>query len=86
MVLSDGLLETRVRGYNKDMGYYNYHGVVNKLIKEGHLVRAEIVDRYNGISPALVLYFDCHRPMPIRQEKWYLYEEKIFFATKKRKE
>lgn len=55
------------------MGYYNYHGQAKKLIKEGHLLKFEIVDRWNQISPALVLYFDNHLPMPIREEKWSEY-------------
>lgn len=55
------------------MGYFNYHGQAKKLIREGHLVRFEIVDRWNAISPALVLYFDNHVPMPIREERWSEY-------------
>lgn len=50
--------------------YYNYHAKAKKLIKEGHLIKYEIVDNWNNIKPALVLYFDNHRPMPIRQYKW----------------
>ena len=52
------------------MGYYSYHAMAKKLIKEGHLVKMEIVEHWNGISPALVLYFDNHRPMPIREYRW----------------
>ena len=52
------------------MSYYNYHAKAKQLINEGHLVRMEIVERWNAISPALVLYFDNHRPMPIRQYRW----------------
>lgn len=33
----------------------------------------EIVDRWNAIAPALVLYFDNHIPMPIREERWSEY-------------
>lgn len=55
------------------MNYYNYHGKAKKLIKDGHLIKFEIVDRWNQIAPALVLYFDNHRPMPIREEKWNEY-------------
>lgn len=50
--------------------YYNYHAKAKKLIVEGHLTNMEIVDRWNNISPALVLYFDNHKPMPIRQYRW----------------
>lgn len=55
------------------MGYYNYHAQAKKLIQEGHLLRFEIVARWNAIAPALVLYFDNHIPMPIREERWSEY-------------
>lgn len=50
--------------------YFNYHGKAKKLISEGHLVDYEIVDDWNGICPALVLYFDNNKPMPIRKYMW----------------
>lgn len=52
------------------MSYYNYHAKAKQLIAEGHLIKMEIIERWNAISPALVLYFDNHRPMPIRQYRW----------------
>lgn len=52
------------------MGYFNYHAKAKALINGGHLVGFEIVDNRNGIKPALVLYFDNNRPMPIRQYLW----------------
>ena len=52
------------------MSYYNYHAKAKQLISQGHLVKMEIVKHWNGISPALVLYFDNHRPMPIREYRW----------------
>lgn len=55
------------------MGYYNYHAQAKKLINEGHLVKMEIVPKWNSISPALVLFFDNHRPMPIREYRWNEY-------------
>lgn len=71
------------------MSYYNYHAKAKQLIKEGHLVKMEIVKRWNVISPALVLYFDNYRPMPIREYRWdeYLkfgrkeYENRKFQST-----
>ena len=57
------------------MSYYNYHAKAKKLIADGHLVNMEIVDRWNAIAPALVLHFDNHRPMPIRQYRWDEYLE-----------
>lgn len=50
--------------------YYNYHAMAKQLIAAGHLIDMEIVDKWNNISPALVLYFDNHKPMPIRQYRW----------------
>ena len=50
--------------------YYNYHAKVKQLIADNHLVKMEIVDKWNAISPALVLYFDNHKPMPIREYRW----------------
>lgn len=46
---------------------FSYHNTAKKLIKDGHLVRAEIFPHWNNIAPALVLFFDNHRPMPIRE-------------------
>ena len=59
------------------MGYYNYHAVCKNLIKKGHLVRREYVAVWNEVSPALVLFFDNHPPMPIRKERWAEYESII---------
>lgn len=50
--------------------YFNYHGKAKKLIKEGHLIDYQIVEQWNHIKPALVLYFDNHKPIPIREERW----------------
>lgn len=50
--------------------YYNYHAKAKQLIADGHLVEYEIVETWNNISPALVLWFDNHKPMPIRKYKW----------------
>ena len=55
------------------MGYFNYHAKAKNLIKEGLLVRYEFVDNWNGIKPALVLYFKNANPMPIREYRWQEY-------------
>ncbi|MEG0423152.1 MAG: thermostable hemolysin delta-VPH [Erysipelotrichaceae bacterium] len=55
------------------MTYFNYHGQAKYLIKTGHLTHYEFKDQWNQIKPALVLYFDNHFPMPIREEKWSEY-------------
>lgn len=54
------------------MGHFNYHAKAKKLIADGHLVKFEIVPKWNSISPALVLYFDNNKPMPIR---YYRFDE-----------
>lgn len=46
---------------------FNYHNKAKSLIKSGHLVEFKIEKRWNNISPALVLFFDNHKPMPIRK-------------------
>lgn len=53
--------------------YFNYHAKAKQLIKDGFLIKYEIVDKWNNISPALILYFSNHKPMPIRQYKWHEY-------------
>lgn len=50
--------------------YFNYHGKAMKMIREGRLCGYEFVEKWNNISPALVLFFYDHSPMPIRQDKW----------------
>lgn len=52
------------------MGDFNYHAKAKGLITDGHCTGFEIVENWNGICPALVLYFDNNRPMPIRQCRW----------------
>lgn len=61
------------------MSYYNYHGIAMKLIKTGHCEKAEFIQDYNKISPALVLYFDNHKPMPIRENYFILYTSLLKF-------
>ena len=51
------------------MSYFNYHAKAKNLINTGHLVKFEIVPKWGKIAPALVLYFDNNRPMPIREHK-----------------
>lgn len=53
--------------------YFNYHAKAKQLIADGHLVNYEIVPRWNMIIPAMVLYFDNHKPMPIRRYRWNEY-------------
>ena len=57
--------------------YFNYHGKAKKLIREGKLVAFVRFDRWGKIAPAFVLFFDSHRPMPIREERVAEYVELI---------
>lgn len=59
------------------MAYFNYHAKAKNKIKEGKLERAEIVESYNKISPALVLHFNDGEKMPIREYRWQEYFELI---------
>lgn len=52
------------------MSYFNYHAKAKKLIADGHLAKFEIVEKWGNISPALVLYFENNKPMPIREYRW----------------
>ena len=56
--------------------YYNYHAKEKKLIKEGKLTDYKIVEKYNNISPALLLIFGNYI-MPIRAHKWQEYIQLI---------
>lgn len=57
------------------MAYFNYHARAQALVKTGHCVKAEIVEKYKDISPALILYFDNHIQMPIRLHRFAEYFE-----------
>lgn len=55
------------------MAYYNYHARAKNLILSNHCIGASIFSKYHHIYPALVLYFDNHRPIPIREYMWDRY-------------
>lgn len=59
------------------MGYFNYHGKIKKLLSQGELTHFEIVEKWNEISPALVLYFKDGSVYPIREKLWNEYFEII---------
>ena len=50
--------------------YFNYHSKLRKVIKEDKITKIEILDEYNGIKPAMVIYFEKNNPMPIREHMW----------------
>ncbi len=53
------------------MPYFNYHATAKTLIKKGKLLGYYFAEKYNAISPALVLLFDdkAHPVMPIREHR-----------------
>ena len=55
------------------MAYFNYHAKAKKLISQGYLIHYEFGDNWNGIKPAIVLYFENVNPMPIREYRWQEY-------------
>lgn len=55
------------------MAYFSYHAKIKKLIKGGDLIDFKFVEKYNNISPALILFFKTCPPMPIRQHKFEEY-------------
>lgn len=59
------------------MPYYNYHAIAKRLINDNHLIAVTVFGDYKNIRPALVLYFDNHRPIPIRDYMWDEYLDKI---------
>lgn len=65
-----------IKAHNEGM-YYSYHAVAKRLIREGKLTDFRRVDRWGKISPAFVLFFSDHRPMPIREERVAEYVELI---------
>ena len=57
------------------MPYFNYHAKIKNKIKNKELVKYEIVDEYNGISPAMLLYFKDDTIMPVREYRFLEYFE-----------
>lgn len=56
--------------HNNCMAYYNYHAMAKRLINTNHCIGASLFSSYHHIYPALVLYFDNHKPIPIREYMW----------------
>ena len=55
------------------MTYFNYHARAKNLIKANCCIAVSIFRTYHHISPAMVLYFSNHKPMPIRDYRWQEY-------------
>ena len=62
------------------MAYFNYHARAKNLIKTDHCFAVSIFKNYHNIKPALVLYFDNHSHMPIRD---YMWEDYILILKEK---
>lgn len=57
---------------------YPYHNKIKQRIKNGELIKYEYVEKYNHISPCLLLYFNTEPYVkPIREHRFEEYE-KIF--------
>jgi len=56
------------------MAWFSYHAKAKNLINNGHLVGVHYVGNWKGIAPAMVLFFDCDKPMPMRDYRWLEYE------------
>ena len=52
------------------MTYFNFHAKAKRLIKDGNCFSATVFQNYHNIKPALVLYFENNKPIPIRQYMW----------------
>ncbi len=55
---------------------YPYHNKIKQRIKNGELVKYEYVNKYNNISPCLLLYFNTEPFVkPIREHRLEEYEK-----------
>lgn len=64
------------------MGYFNYHSNLQQKIKEIGIAKAQFMDEYHGISPALVLYLNDGSVYPIREHMFETYINLISNQTK----
>lgn len=54
---------------------YPYHNKIKQRISNNELIRYEYVEKYKGISPCLLLYFNTEpRIRPIRAHRFEEYE------------
>ena len=60
------------------MTYFNFHAKAKRLIKDDHCFSATIFENYHNIKPALVLYFENNKPIPIRDYMWQDYLPLLF--------
>ncbi|MBQ3502679.1 MAG: thermostable hemolysin delta-VPH [Clostridia bacterium] len=55
------------------MTYFNYHAKLKNLIKSGNCIGVSLLYKYHTIKPAMVFYFNNHKPMPVRDYRWNEY-------------
>lgn len=48
-------------------GYYNYHGIIKRKIKNKELIKYEFLYKYNKIENVLLLTFSDGTKYPIRE-------------------
>ena len=58
---------------NKNIAVLPGDGIGPEIIEQAVKVLDAVAKKYNHIKPALVLVFDNHIPMPIREHKWEEY-------------
>ena len=58
---------------NNSIMYYSYHNIIKRKIKDGMLIKYELLDKYNHIDNALVLYFNDGSQYPIREYRHFEY-------------
>lgn len=58
---------------NNNMSYFNYHAKIKDLIKSGDCLSVSLLYKYKNIKPAMVFYFNSHKPMPVRDYRWNEY-------------
>lgn len=66
--------------------YFNYHAKIKKLITENHLIDVLYAANFNNISPAIIFFFDNHKPMPIREYRFKEYLDFLAVASKNNKQ
>ena len=70
-----------------ESAFYSQAQILNQVINFANANISDVVlklekmyqlEKHNAISPALLLIFDNHNPMPIRENKWLLYFDLLF--------
>ena len=63
---------------------YPYHNKIKQRIKNNKLIKYKYLDKFRGISPCLLLYFNTKPKIrPIKEDRFKEYEEIINNLVKK---